>query len=329
MLRRSLTFLALAALAPTLFAQITYNDGHGREWRQVKETTILSWNQVAGVCPQDGQTPCNGVVGGKDLSGWIWATREQVTDLFSYFTPDILVSPSISGPGYVLPALDFVGKILPTFAYYTSFGAYESVAGWTATSYPNGMGGRAFVAGEYPVFDGVFDVAIQADPADVSAYVGVWLFKPVDCGISIQGGGGSVTPCRGSTLELSVTASGPGPFTHEWRKNGEPLVDGPTPGGSIIAGAATPALEISNVSSADAGAYQCVVSNTCGSLGSDATLAGVCDGDCDCDGTLGIDDFICFQTLFAIGEPAADCDANGQLAIDDFICFQTAFALGC
>ena len=55
----------------------------------------------------------------------------------------------------------------------------------------------------------------------------------------------------------------------------------------------------------------------------------ICIPDCDQSGTLNIDDFICFQTYFAIGDPAADCDASGALNIDDFICFQTFFALGC
>jgi FG-GAP-like repeat len=54
-----------------------------------------------------------------------------------------------------------------------------------------------------------------------------------------------------------------------------------------------------------------------------------CSPDCDADGSLTIDDFICFQTLFALGDPSADCDASGSLNIDDFICFQTLFALGC
>ncbi len=54
-----------------------------------------------------------------------------------------------------------------------------------------------------------------------------------------------------------------------------------------------------------------------------------CYADCDSSGTLAIDDFICFQTLFAIGDPYADCDSSGTLNIDDFICFQTFFALGC
>jgi hypothetical protein len=45
---------------------------------------------------------------------------------------------------------------------------------------------------------------------------------------------------------------------------------------------------------------------------------------------LDIDDFICFQTKFAIGDYlSADCDLNGYLEIDDFICFQTKFSLVC
>jgi hypothetical protein len=45
---------------------------------------------------------------------------------------------------------------------------------------------------------------------------------------------------------------------------------------------------------------------------------------------LDIDDFICFQTKFAIGDYLyADCDLNGYLEVDDYICFQTKFALGC
>ncbi len=54
-----------------------------------------------------------------------------------------------------------------------------------------------------------------------------------------------------------------------------------------------------------------------------------CYPDCDGSGNLNIDDFICFQTFFAIGDPYADCDGSGNLNIDDFICFQTFYAIGC
>jgi hypothetical protein len=54
-----------------------------------------------------------------------------------------------------------------------------------------------------------------------------------------------------------------------------------------------------------------------------------CMADCDTDGSLSIDDFICFQSQYSLGDSAADCDADGTLAIEDFICFQTLFSLGC
>ncbi len=61
----------------------------------------------------------------------------------------------------------------------------------------------------------------------------------------------------------------------------------------------------------------------------DVTIAGGCYPDCDGDTVLSIDDFICFQTYFAIGDPYGDCDGDTVLSIDDFICFQTYFAIGC
>ncbi len=55
----------------------------------------------------------------------------------------------------------------------------------------------------------------------------------------------------------------------------------------------------------------------------------VCFADLDGSGSLSINDFIEFQTRYAIGDPLADCDASGTLTIDDFICFQTLYAIGC
>lgn len=55
----------------------------------------------------------------------------------------------------------------------------------------------------------------------------------------------------------------------------------------------------------------------------------LCGADCDGSGSLDIDDFVCFQTEYAIGSDKADCDASGELDIDDFMCFQTLYAVGC
>ncbi len=57
-----------------------------------------------------------------------------------------------------------------------------------------------------------------------------------------------------------------------------------------------------------------------------------CYPNCDRSNTppyLNVNDYICFQTKFALGDPYADCDANGIRNVNDYICFQTKFALGC
>ncbi|UYV11204.1 MAG: EF-hand domain-containing protein [Phycisphaera sp.] len=54
-----------------------------------------------------------------------------------------------------------------------------------------------------------------------------------------------------------------------------------------------------------------------------------CPADCDGDGSLSLFDFLCFQNLFAAGDPLADCDGDGSLSLFDFLCFQNAFAAGC
>ncbi len=71
------------------------------------------------------------------------------------------------------------------------------------------------------------------------------------------------------------------------------------------------------------------------------SLADNCYPDIDNDNALSIDDFITFQTLFALGDGSANCDGSvtltdpvnfvwtPSLTIDDFICFQTLFAIGC
>ncbi len=54
-----------------------------------------------------------------------------------------------------------------------------------------------------------------------------------------------------------------------------------------------------------------------------------CQPDCDGSGQLSVNDYICFQTAFALGQAYADCDGNGARDVNDYICFQTSFALAC
>jgi hypothetical protein len=54
-----------------------------------------------------------------------------------------------------------------------------------------------------------------------------------------------------------------------------------------------------------------------------------CYADCDGNGQLEFFDFLCYQNLFASGDPFADCDGSGELDFFDFLCFQNEFAAGC
>ncbi len=70
----------------------------------------------------------------------------------------------------------------------------------------------------------------------------------------------SSTPAVGSTLRLSVSATGTNAISYQWRKQGTNLVNG-----GSISGATTATLVITGVAAGDAGSYDVVISNGAGS----------------------------------------------------------------
>ena len=108
----------------------------GREWRELFETTGLSWSQVASVCPTDGETPCSGTVGGSNLTGWTWATADQVLDLMDDHAPGLATAdpPVVSGiegfwGGDQLPRGDAVDDV-----HSSTYSYSEWTGGWTAST---------------------------------------------------------------------------------------------------------------------------------------------------------------------------------------------------
>ena len=107
-------------------------------------------------------------------------------------------------------------------------------------------------------------------------------------------------------------AVGGGATTYGWRKGGVPLADGPSGTGATISGAGTAVLGISNCQLGDGGAYDCIVSNACAGLTSNAatlTLLPVCPADLD-DGT-------------GTGTP------DGGVDINDLLFFLAHYESGC
>ncbi len=94
-------------------------------------------------------------------------------------------------------------------------------------------------------------------------------------------------PAAGGSTGFSITATGDGTLTYQWRKDGAALVNG-----GSISGATSPALTI-NATAMSAGVYDCVVTNAFGSATSAGAILGVrasCAGDADSSGAVGLSD---------------------------------------
>jgi hypothetical protein len=140
------------------------------------------------------------------------------------------------------------------------------------------------------------------------------------------------TVAVGASAGFSVGVNGNAPLTYQWRRDGVAMADG-----ERVRGATGPALVIDPVQAGDAGAYDVVVGNFCGTVTSGAaglTVGSSCYANCDgstAEPVLNILDFSCFMARFASGDSYANCDGSTgapTLTVNDFICFQGAFVAG-
>jgi len=64
---------------------------NGRVWAQPGLFAELSWNEIKAKCPSGPPGVCFGALNGYDVTGWIWASRDDITALFnSYIGSDVL-----------------------------------------------------------------------------------------------------------------------------------------------------------------------------------------------------------------------------------------------
>jgi hypothetical protein len=73
-----------------------------------------------------------------------------------------------------------------------------------------------------------------------------------------------LTVCNSDAASFSVVATGSGPFTYHWRRNAVAI------DAAIFPSALTSTLSFNSVTTADVGLYDCVVTNACGSVPSNA-----------------------------------------------------------
>ena len=113
----------------------------------------------------------------------------------------------------------------------------------------------------------------------------------------------TATPAQGYSLLLAT-----------WRRNGVALNDGATPHGSTISGAHAGTLVISNARTADAGSYDCVFSNLCGSATSapaTLTVNNCCDPDITGNNVVNSADLLAVINSWGVcSPPPAACPAD-------------------
>lgn len=148
----------------------------------------------------------------------------------------------------------------------------------------------------------------------------------------------NTSACTGGGIaSFAVLAGGNAPLTYQWRKNTSTISDGPTGSGSTIAGATDSTLMISNVSVSDADTYDCVITNSGGSVTSDgATLTVFASGSADGNGDTLVNgqDIALFIAEFLQGGPpsqtfcAYDMNTDGQVDDADESLFVSALLAG-
>jgi hypothetical protein len=123
----------------------------------------------------------------------------------------------------------------------------------------------------------------------------------------------AVAACPTGNATFSVTVPGPGPYTFAWRKDRAGIDAASNPS------AATATLTLTRVGVADAGSYDCVVTDSCVTITTDPAILTVRDcpyGSCFADydgsgGTPDVSDIGAFFTGWLAGESCADTDCTG------------------
>ncbi len=135
----------------------------------------------------------------------------------------------------------------------------------------------------------------------------------------------SVQGCLSTPATISLTPVGNAPLSFVWRKDGQPIdpVENPS--------AATATLALAGVHPSDVGSYDCVVTNSCGSVTSSPVVVTLCAADFNCDGSVNSDDLADFATGYFNdpSDPRTDHSGDGPITMDDLCDFITAYFNGC
>ncbi len=267
-------------------------------------------------------------------AGVVGLTGANVYALATLTSGDVVVGGNFTIAGGISNRNN-IARYNPTTNSWSSAGTGANGVVRAVATLP---GGDALIGGEFTVAGG-----------NVSAFFARYAFTPLAPVITSQPQPVSACPPNSASFLLTVTGSGP--LSYLWRKGGVQLNSLANPS------AATAALTLTSITAGDAGLYDCVITNACGSLTSNSVVLTVTScGPTGCsladvagggptglqpDGVVDGSDFIAFINSFAVGDPVidplADVAGGGPVGLDpdgvidgtDFIAFINAFSAGC
>ncbi len=143
-------------------------------------------------------------------------------------------------------------------------------------------------------------------------------------GVSITSQPASQTVDEGDNVTFTVTATGDGSLSYQWRKDG-----------SNIGGATSDSYTITGATPADDGDYDVRVTNDCGNvISNDATLTvnpdtGDCPADVNGDGAVTPTDFTAWVGAYNAGAPECDQNGDGACTPTDFTAWVGNYNAGC
>jgi hypothetical protein len=147
----------------------------GNEWYQPTFFKNLSWYEVNSACPAG---VCSGTLNGYDLTGWTWASRQDMRDLFTYYlAPNKLgVNNDVSrevdsswAPAFFTSGWRWHGGL---------YSLPHSLDGWIAAEQSPERGAVAFIVDREV---GEEDLAVSWSSATKEAsneLQGAWFYRP-------------------------------------------------------------------------------------------------------------------------------------------------------
>ena len=152
---------------------------NGREWLQPSLFNDLSWNDIDAVCPEGS---CKGMLNGVDVTGWRWASIDEVKALLHYYIGNEVLA---SGEDYFFDLISAWGPKFFNDGLAPLVDTEYILEGWTSSRYddPNEPNNAYFVNIHYkpgiddPLYYEVDEIRIGWTELYSRAPEGAWFYR--------------------------------------------------------------------------------------------------------------------------------------------------------